>query len=183
MKWLGIINNKGGSMRKLSKWLVGMVLVSMLAVVGCSITPEQGKVIAQNAGLYSAVIWIAVDNPTAEQKASVSSILGILRDNADKLKDGQTYMEVVYPLVAKVIDTKVKPQDRPLCKAAAMTLLNGLDTLFAMHPEWKKDQTLVVQIVDAYVNGAQAGLVMSEKDPIIVQAKSTASARAKLFVQ
>jgi len=62
-----------------------------------------------------------------------------------------------------------------------MTLLNGLDTLFAMHPDWKADQTLALQIVDAYIVGAQSGLGMDEGSDIMKQARAAAAARAKIY--
>ena len=163
--------------------MIGAGLLSGLLFSGCNITPEQGKVIAQQAGLYSAVIWVSIDNPTTNQLSEVKNILSAINSNASKIVIGKTYMEVVYPEVAKVIDTKVNVNDRPLCKAAAMTLLNGLDTLFALHSEWKADSTLAIQIVNAYVGGAQAGLGMDEKSEIMKQARATASTRTKMFVE
>jgi len=170
-------------MKKLfsSMVVVALAISAMLFMGGCKITPEQAKVIAQNAGIYSAVIWIAVDNPTSNQIAEVKGILDVIKDNATKIESGKTYVEVVYPEVVKVIDTKIPPQDRPFCKAAAMTLLNGLDTLFAMHPDWKADQTLALQIVDAYIVGAQSGLGMDEGSDIMKQARAAAAARAKIY--
>jgi hypothetical protein len=167
----------------MKKILVGILaaLMAVSFVAGCKITPEQGKVIAQNAGLYSAVIWISTDNPTTEQKTIVSGILDVIKTNAISVKQGQTYTEVLYPEVEKVIDATVQEQDRPLAKAAAITLLNGIDTLFAMHPDWKTQQDLAVDIVSSFVDGAKAGLIMTDKDPIIIQAKKAAQARAKVF--
>lgn len=161
-----------------------VVLVSMLAaslLVGCKITPEQSKVIAQNAGLYSAVIWIAVDNPDTNQIASVVSILNVISEKAYEVKAGQTYTEVIYPELVKVIDTKIKPQDRPICKAASLSLLNGLDTLFAMHPEWKTVECLAIDITNSYILGAKIGLSMDAKNPIMIQARANAATRAKLL--
>jgi len=168
----------------MKKWLIGSVIAVMAAfMTGCTITPEQGKVIAQNAGIYSAVLWISIDNPTPDQIGSVKGLLNIIKDNASKVQQGKTYMEVLYPEMIKIIDEKVKPQDRPLCNAAGMTLLNGLDTLFALHPEWKASQDLALSIVNSYVDGAKAGLSMQETSPVMMQARATATARAKNFAK
>lgn len=155
------------------------VLAGSIFMSGCKLTPEQSKVIAQNAGIYSAVLWISIDNPTSNQIDQVKGILISIKDNATKIESGKTYMEVVYPEVVKAIDAKVDPKDRPLCKVAAMTIINGLDTLFAMHPDWVKDQKLALQIVNSYVDGAYNGLSMSENSAIMKQARSTANIRAK----
>jgi len=155
------------------------ILAGSMFIGGCKLTPEQGKVIAQNAGIYSAVMWISIDNPTSNQIDQVKGVLVAIKDNATKIESGKTYMEVVYPEVVKVIDAKVEPKDRPLCKVAAMTLINGLDTLFAMHPEWVVDQKIALQIVNSYVDGAYNGLSMGESSAIIKQARSAANIRAK----
>jgi len=172
-------------MKKLVGLISACLAVSLvgaaLMVGGCNITPEQGKVIAQSAGLYSAVIWIAAENPTAEQKTAVSGVLDVIKTDAGNVKTGQTYLVVLYPEVEKVIDANVKEQDRPLCKAAAITLLNGIDTMFAMHPDWKNQQDLAIDLVGAFVDGAKSGLVMTDKDPVIMQAKQAAQAKAKVL--
>lgn len=169
----------------MNKSVAGLVSIVMLAGLtsGCHITPEQGKVIAQNAGIYSAVIWIAVDNPSSNQVAEVKSVLDVVKEKASAVKAGQTFTEVIYPELVKVIDVKIPAQDRPLVKVASLTLLNGLDTLFAMHPEWKATEGLTLDIVNAYVDGAKMGLSMSETSVVMKQARSTAKVRAKLFVK
>ena len=162
-----------------SKILVCLGIAGSIFMAGCKLTPEQGKVIAQNAGLYSAVLWISIDNPTSNQIDLVKGVLVAIKDNATKIEAGKTYMEVVYPEVVKVIDAKVQPKDRPVCKVASMTIINGLDTLFAMHPEWSLDQKIALQIVNSYVDGAYNGLSMGESSAIMKQARSTAVIRAK----
>lgn len=165
------------------KKLLSLVVVGIVGMFssGCTITPTQAKVIAQNAGIYSAVIWIAVDNPSSNQVDEVKSILEIIKEKAVNIEAGKTYTEVIYPELVKVIDTKFPPQDRPLCKAASLTLLNGLDTLFAMHPEWLQSQTLAMDITKSYCDGAVAGLSMGENSKVIQQARATSAARAKIY--
>lgn len=168
-------------MKKLVSIISACLVASLVLVAGCKITPDQGKVIAKNAGLYSAVIWIATDNPTTEQKTIVSGILDVMKTNAVSVKEGQTYSAVLYPEAEKIINELVKEQDRPICKAAVLTLLNGVDTIFAMHPEWKTQQDVAIDIFAAFIDGAKSGLIMTDKDPIIIQAKEAAQARAKAF--
>jgi hypothetical protein len=83
--------------------------------------------------------------------------------------------------LVKVIDEKVAEKDRPLCKAAALTLLNGIDTLFAMHPEWKKSQDMAIGVVEAFVLGAENGLSMNESHPVMKQARDSAVRRARIY--
>jgi hypothetical protein len=163
--------------------VVGALLVSSLFLGGCKLTPEQSKVVAQNAGVYSAVIWIAVDNPTSSQITEVKGVLDIIKEKASAVKAGQTFTEVIYPELVKVIDTKIPVQDRPLVKVASLSILNGLDTLFAMNPEWKTPEDLALDIVNSYVDGAKSGLSMQETGTVMKQARATANARAKMFVK
>jgi len=168
-------------MKKLKGMLLVGFMASLMMVSGCKLTPEQIKVIAQNAGLFSAVGWIAYDNPSVDAIESVKSILVVIRDKAGDVEAGKTYTEVIYPELIKVINEKVVEKDRPLCKAASLTLLNGIDTLFAMHPEWKKSQDIAVGVVEAYIFGAENGLSMSEDHPVRMRARNIANKRARIY--
>ena len=158
--------------------LAGLIMGGIIAG-GCKVTPEQAQVIARNAGLYSAVIWISIDNPDAAQILLVKEVLNIIERDANKIEAGKTYLEVIYPEVVKFIDSNVEPKDRPLCKAAALSLLNGLDMLFVMHPEWKENEQLALQIVVAYIHGAKLGLGLDDDDPVMIQARGTARRRSQ----
>jgi len=168
-------------MNRISKLAVAVLCVGAMFVGGCKITPEQSKVVAQNAGVYSAVIWIAVDNPTSLQIIEVKTVLDVIKEKASAVKAGQTFTEVIYPELVKVIDAKIPVQDRPLVKVASLSILNGLDTLFAMHPEWKTPEDMALDIVNAYVDGAKLGLSMQENSAVMKQTRAAANARAKLM--
>jgi len=168
--------------KKVISGIVGLVMLSALVMTGgCTLTPEQVKVISQNAGLFAAVGWIAYDNPDQSAIDSVVSIMDTVIAKAKDVEDGKTYTEVVYPELVKVIDKDVKEQDRPLCKAASLTLLNGIDTLFAMHPEWKADQDVALGVVNSFVLGAKNGLALGEDHEVIKQARASATHRAKIY--
>ena len=172
-------------MKKILSSIIGSALVltvvtTTLMTGGCKIEPEQAKVIAQSAGLFSAVGWIAMDNPDADTIKAAKGLLAVIEDKAADVEGGATYTQVVYPEVEKVIESDaVKPQYRPACKAAAISLLGGLDLLFAAHPEWRKSQDMVVQVVDAFIVGAKNGLSLSEKDELMMTARGTATRRAR----
>jgi len=57
-------------------------------MTSCKLTPVQVKVIAQNAGLFAAVGWIAYDNPDAAAIESVKSILVTIKEKAIDVEAG-----------------------------------------------------------------------------------------------
>ena len=166
-------------MKKLVTGIMALIIGvgACLTLTSCDLKPEQVKVIAQNAGLYSAVIWISVDNPDASTMAAVSGILDVIIEKASEVQTGKTYTEVLYPEVMKVIETTVEDKDKPLCKAATLSILNGLDTLFAMYPEWKESESVAISVVNSFILGAKNGLALGEKHPVMIQARKTAVAR------
>lgn len=161
--------------------LAVVALASCLLTSGCDLKPEQVSVIAQNAGLFSAVGWIAVDNPDAEAIQGVTSVLETIETKAADVQAGSTYTAVVYPEVLKIIDKDVAEQYRPICKAGALSLLGGLDMLFAANPSWKENQEVVITVVDAFILGAKNGLSMSEDHPVMMTARNQAAARARVL--
>jgi len=169
-------------MKRLVSSIIALMMLSAVVLnSGCNLTSEQVKVISQNAGLFAAVGWIAYDNPDQSAIDSVKSLLDTIKTKCKAVEAGKTYTEVVYPELIKIIDKDVKPQDRPLCKAASLTILNGLDTLFALHPEWKKDQNMVLEVVNSFILGAKGGLNLSEDHAVIKQARASATKRARIY--
>jgi len=154
-------------------------------VAGCKITPETAKIISQNAGLASSVTWIAYDNPSMEAKNGVSLVLTVIDAGITNVQGGKTYSEVIYPTVQTYVtaSTEIPAQYKPLVLAGSMAALNGIDILFAMHPEWKADVTLGQDCARAFIVGAKAGLLLPEADPVIRQARSGGVARAKVLIK
>lgn len=165
-------------MKKIITAVVSILLVLAMAV-GCKVSTAQAKIIANYAGLFSSVTWIAYDNPSASAIEGVKTVLDVIVQKASDIESGKTYLETIYPELVKFIDEKIPEQDRPLCKAASLTLLNGIDTLFSMHPEWKTDQDFALDLVKSYIDGAKIGLGLRADDKIMIQARSAAEARAK----
>jgi len=164
--------------------VIGMVLgvAMILGCSGCKVAPAQIKAVAQQAGLFSAVGWIAADNPNDDTIQSVKSILVIIEEKSGDVEGGATYTEVIYPEVEKVINSDAIPaQYRPACKVATITLLGGLDMLFAANPEWKEKQDVAISVVDAFIFGAKNGLNLSNDHKLITAARNTASRRAKVY--
>lgn len=161
--------------------------ISVLAVAGltllngCKITPEQVKTIAQQSGMFTAVGWIAYDNPDTNEIAVVSSLVDVIKEKSKDIQEGKTYTEVVYPEVVTIIDTKLEPQYRPLAKAATLSFLGGLDLLFATHPEWKADQDIALSVVDSFMDGVKLGLSLDSNNAAIQQARKTAAMRGTVL--
>lgn len=168
-------------MKKIIAAVAGIVMA--VSLVGCKITPEQAKVVAQQAGVFSAVGWIAMDNPSTDAVVVVSGIVDVIKEKSKSIEAGKTYTEVVYPEIVKVIDTKVAPQYRPLAKAGTLSFLGSVDMLFALHPEWKADQDVALGIVNAFMDGVKAGLGLRADSAAIIQARKTATARAMVMAE
>ena len=161
--------------------LVGLVIASALTFTSCKVDPSQITTIAQQAGLFGAVGWIAYDNPDPKAIAAVKSVLGIIVDKSYDVQNGKTYSEVILPDLIKFIDSSVDAQYKPIAKAGAVSLLGAIDMLFVVHPEWKANQSTAASVVTAFINGANSGLSLSEKSPVIIQARSSAATRSRIF--
>lgn len=158
-------------MKKTLSNIIAVVGLSSLFLTSCKLTPSQIILIAEETGLFSAVGWVAVDNPSMEAKQAVMGILDVINEKASMVETGTTYSVVIYPELVKVIDDKVDSRYRPMCKVASIVLLGQLDLLFASHPEWKEDQAIALGVVKSYVNGAIKGLSLASSDPISIQAR------------
>jgi len=168
-------------MKKKVASIVLAAVLTMGLIGGCKVEPAQIKVIAQSAGLFAAVGWIAADNPDTEGKKAVASILNVIAEKAGDVKTGSTYTEVIFPELTKVINNQVPKQYRPLAQAGGLSFLGGIDMLFAVNPEWKASQDIAADVVNSFVFGAKNGLALGDDDPIIVQAHDTARRRARVW--
>lgn len=170
-------------MKKVTGTIVALMVLMIGFLSGCKITPEGAKVIAQNAGLASAVTWIAYDNPSLETKVGVVEVMGVIETGITNVQSGKTYSEVIYPVVVSYVSvsTNIPPQYKPAVLAGSMAALNGIDLLFALHPEWRTDEVLAQDCAIAFIRGAKVGLQLPESDPVIRQARSGGVARAKLM--
>ena len=155
-------------------------MVSMIFMAGCDLNQAQIKTISNQAGLFSAVGWIAMDNPDTVTKENVKTIITLINDKAGSVSEGKTYTEVLYPLVLQYVVKNVEPQYRPLTKAGSLAMLGGIDMLLAANPDWVKDQSLVTGVVQSFCTGASNGLSLSADDPVMQSATRSAKMRAGL---
>jgi len=158
----------------------------VLPLASCNLTPSQAKVVAQNAGLGSAVTWIAYDNPEPEEIALVKSILGVIKGITADTSEGATYTQVLFPVVEDYLEEAIangdiKANEKPLALAGSLALLNGIDLLFATNPEWGENHKQAREIVDAFLLGAETGLSLADDDPRMVNARQSNAKRARAF--
>jgi hypothetical protein len=158
----------------------------VMPLTSCDLNPAQQKVVAQNAGLAASVTWIAYDNPSQEDIDLLKGVVGVIREVATDTTNGESYTQVLYPVVEDyldkaVADGTVKPNQRPLAQAGALALLNGVDLLFATNPEWAENYTTSVVVVDAFLGGAETGLSLSDDDPRMVNARQANTDRTRAF--
>ena len=157
---------------------IATLSITTLIFSGCTMNTEQAKIIANQAGLYSAVTWVAVDNPTNEVKVAVVNVLKMISENTSTVNTNQSYSDVMYPLVMKYLNTKNYPaQYKPLVMVGTSTLLGGIDMLFASNPQWKENATISTALVNSFCTGAINGLSMSETNPMMKSARKTHTMR------
>ncbi len=165
---------------------LSVALAACLILVGCQgcdkpSNPTTIKTIAQQAGLWSAVSWIALDNPAPEQITVVLGLMDQVEAVSTNVAAGKTYTEVVYPVVVAYINESIEPQYQPLAKTGVLSALSGLDLLFVMNPEWREDEQLALDVVQAFIVGARGGLSMKETNPVMRQARQQGALRVYIF--
>lgn len=171
---------------KKSLFLVVSIMALMIPLQGCNLTDSQIKVVAQNAGLGAAVTWVAYDNPSQEEVAVVTGILGVIKNVTTDTSQGATYTQVLFPVIEDYITKSIangtiKPNEKPLALAGSLALLNGIDLLFLTNPEWNKNHELAREVVDSFLLGAQTGLSLADNDPRMVNARQSHAKRARVF--
>jgi len=168
-------------MRKsLSVWATSVIAAVALFVTGCEkLSDAQIKFVAQQAGLATAVTWISVDNPSAEQKAVALEVVGVIKINSTLVVAGASYYEVLNPVVNAYVDWKVQEQYRPIAKLASSSVLNGVDMFLAMYPQYGSNTTMAVEVVGSFCDGASIGLKLSKDDPVIKAATRGMAERTK----
>ena len=162
------------------------VALFMFPLTSCDVSPSQAKVIAQNAGLASAVTWIAYDDPDQSEITTVRTVLTVIKGVTADTSEGATYTQVIFPAVENyleeaVADGSIEANHRPIALAGSLALLNGIDLLFATNPEWNDNHTLARDVVDSFLLGAENGLNLADNDPRMVNARSSVATRARVF--
>lgn len=170
----------------MKKTISGIILTMIAAIgiagiAGCKLTDDQVKIISKNAGLGAAVTWIAYDNPDTNATALVKDMLKVVSEKASGVQTGVTYTAAIYPEIEKLVATETFPkQYKSIVLAGSLAMLNGIDLLFALNPEWKAQEKLALNAVTSFCDGAKLGLTLSGRDPVIIQANDFSTRRAKI---
>jgi len=169
-------------MKKIFLSFLAILIIVTIGLMSssCSVSLDQMKIVAEQTGKYSVVAWIAVDGPSDQTKIIVKDVVVLVQSNAAQVAQDKSYTEVLYPIIQNYIDTKVEPQYRDVAKAGGLTILTGIDVLFAQNPKWKANQKDVLTIVDSFCSGALSSLSLSNDDPIIKAAVHSAHLRASI---
>jgi len=159
-------------------------LAFLFTGAGCDLSDAQISVIAQNAGLGAAVTWIAYDNPDTNAIDLVEGVLDVIYEKSSGIATGETYTAAIYPAIEKFASSsEVPPQYKPIVLAGSLSMLNGLDLLFALNPNWSTQEGLALKVVKSFCLGAKQGLSLSERDMVMVQARQFSVTRRKIRSQ
>jgi hypothetical protein len=153
-------------------------------MIGCRINPENAHIISRSAGIGAAVTWIAYDSPDNAEKLIVKDTLSLVQENLHMVSEGDTYTEVIYPIIVEFTkNDKIEERYIPLVLAGSMSILNGIDILFATNPEWKTKSDFALKTANAFFDGAKVGLSFGEDSPAIVQARNMSRSRSAIKKQ
>ena len=121
----------------MKKLMTALCAVACIAIVGCTLTMAQKVAIARQAGIASAVTWMGVDNPSADQIATAKQVATLIRDNTctNCSDSAGSYYATLYPLADDYITKNVKPEQQAMARLGAAWMLSGIDTYFAMNPD------------------------------------------------
>lgn len=158
-----------------------LLAVGAVAIAGCTLTLDQQKAVARQLGTAAAVTWIATDNPSAEDIAAMKDVVAKIQAAAcTNCSTDTSYYARVYPVVDEYITANVKPDQQAMARLGAAFLLSGMDTAFAMNPEWKADADNAAVLVEAFCEGANAGLMLPADSSVLAAARGQTQLRAKL---
>ena len=164
-------------MRKSIIWAFAALSAIVVAITGC--TPAQTAAVAQQAGMASAVIWVATDNPTPAQKIVASTVVSVIASNAAGVTNG-SYYAALSPAVDAYIAKNVNVNDQAIAELASGWALTGIDTFFAMNPKCLSNANQASSFVQAYCVGAKAGLALTKDNPVAKAAMQASAKRQSL---
>lgn len=168
-------------MNKVKNTIIGSIaaLTLMMGVVGCDFNDEQKRILADSGGMLVATGWIAIDNPSAEDKQNVAGTVDRVTTAVADVQTGEPFSTVLYPIATEWIANNVEAHQQPLALAGSVAVLNGVDMFFAANPDYLDDKEEAVAILTAFLNGAKKGLLLSPDNPVIMRAQSAYEARAQ----
>lgn len=147
----------------MSVLLAFVMLFSLMTVPGCGggsspipvQTPEQQQEVAKQGGSLAVALFLAVEQPDADETAAVKTVIDLL---ASTLKDyRQGGFITAKEEIGILIKQKVPEKYQNTANSISGALLLALDGLFSKHPEWKDKNDQVSGIVSSFFIGANDG--------------------------
>ena len=157
--------------------IVGLAMLSALLFSGC--TEDQVVAIARQAGTVAAIGWIQADSPSVEQKAVAAQVVALIKTNTTNIATGTTYYASLTPIINAYIDGNVAAKDRAITRLASSAVLTGVDTLFALYPQYKADSSVALRVMSSFCDGAQIGMAMSSDSAVMKAAMQGTAQRNK----
>lgn len=161
---------------KLSRLALLSSLSVMLMGVGC-ISPE---FLASQAGFVAGTGYLVVNTPPAEEVQAVRKVIKEVAVFTTSLDPENSFASLYGPVSRKIV-AEFTGTTRLLALSATRSVLDALDTFFIVHPDWRKNKDLVVNITQAFVKGTDRAFGLFSDDDgnraLILSVKS-ASARA-----
>lgn len=137
----------------------------MIGVVGCDLNEKEKVMIAQNAGLLGITTWIAIDNPDANDMATVRSAVAVMKATSNVIDEGESFTMALYPVASEWVMANVDGNEQALALAGVTVVLNGLDLYFTQNPPEDLDEALL--LANAFFEGVDAGLSLSPQSEVM----------------
>jgi hypothetical protein len=160
--------------------LMGLVAMCAAGILITGCNQQQITLVARQAGIAAVATWVSVDNPTDAQRSAAKGVVTIIKEKSSLVSSNAGYYTVLMPVVNEYIAKSVQPKDQMICQLAGGWLLTGLDTIVAMNPGWIEKQSVAIEVVSAFCDGASMGLSMAKDDPVMVAAARSSKARESL---
>ena len=169
-------------MKSIVMMLIGSLLVSCLFLC-TSCTKDEMEMISYQAGKYSMIAWLSFDNPSVNTKEIMTEVVKVIKTESANIQTNETFSSALYVKVCDIIDNdeKITELIKPVVKAGALVLLNGIDLFMIDNPKWSKTTEDIVLIANSFCSGAISTLELPETNKMIIQTHKAAKLRAKLI--
>jgi predicted transporter len=160
-----------------------ILAVVSLFILGCNHTQEAQ--IAQGMGDVAAVAWVAMDHPVPQEVQAVAIAINLIDQNVISSTNNGTWYTKLMPVVAAQLPASLKKAGipvttLPMAELGIAAMLSGIDSAFAIHPDWNKDIDTAAMMIHAFNTGALNGLGRPSTDPVVVAAMQQRAMRATM---
>ena len=160
-----------------------IVAFTALLIFGCNHTQEAQ--VAQGMGDIAAVAWVAMDHPAPAEVTAVAIAINLVDKNVVASTNSGTWYEKLMPVIVQQLPPilqkhGISTNTMPMAELGIAAMLSGIDSAFAIHPDWGKDVDTAAQMIHAFNKGALNGLGRPATDPVVVAAQQQRTMRASL---